>query len=285
MSSNSEKVREALERIDRGLEDISKNDEWGKFLRFQAAFHRYSARNAILIYTQRPDATYVKGYRAWNSLNRYVRRGARAIGIIAPCFKKKSDDEADGGEDQRMISGFRMARVFDISDTESFDGSDGGLPVLVRGLPGGSFSDRGLYGKLRALVERTCHVEETKEGPKGSFSLESGAISVCGRLEPRQKVKTLLHEYAHAMDYKRNPGGTLSRNRRELVAESVAYVVCSWLGIDTSEYSFGYLKTWDDGKDTLKTASDAIQKISMEIIAALEGTADGILSGTRDDAA
>ncbi len=287
MSSNSEKVKEAIERIDKGLENIATDEEWKKFLSFQSKFYRYSARNTMLIYSQRPDATFIKGYRAWTGLNRYVKKGSRSIGILAPCFRKKkamADDDAEG-EEKRVIGGFRIAHVFDIKDTESFDGNDADLPVLVRGLSGGSASSQGLYETLRRLVEKSCTVEETEGGPKGSYSVETGEIDVRSNMGSIQKVKTLLHEYAHAMDYKRNPGGTLSRNRRELVAESVAYVVCSWLGIDTSEYSFGYLKTWDDGKDTLKTASDAIQKISMEIIATLEGTADGIPSSTRDDAA
>lgn len=127
--SNQEKIKEALERIDTGLVTINSDEDWLKFLKFQSLFYNYSFGNTVLIYLQNPEATYVKGFKAWNKLGRYVRKGEKGIAILAPCFRKVTtfkepddktvyNDEAGEKEERRVIGGFRIAYVFDLAQTE-----------------------------------------------------------------------------------------------------------------------------------------------------------------------
>ena len=277
---NREKIREALDRIKAGLESIDTDEGWLEFLRFQSSFYNYSFRNTMLIFAQRPGATYVRGYRAWNEMGRHVRRGSRGIKILCPCiYRKKTGDvkpdTADGIEtdETSVLTGFRIGNVFDISDTE---GDDASLPVLVRGMSGGGYEEARLYEKIKTHVEKEYPVREesAQSAVKGTYHIERKEITVQSNLELKQKIKTLLHEYSHAVDYKLHPDEDIPRCRRELVAESSAFVVSSWLGIDTAEYSIPYIKTWQsDGTDMLNTA-DSIQKVAGSIIKGLDECVD-----------
>ena len=93
MAKNQEKIGEALKRIEAVLQNIQSDKDWIQFLTFQSRFYRYSAKNTLLIFSQNPEATYVKGYRAWNDLGRFVKKGAKGIAVLAPCFKKVEDEE------------------------------------------------------------------------------------------------------------------------------------------------------------------------------------------------
>lgn len=243
MSKNQDKIKAALERIDQGLATINTDKDWLQYLSFQSLFYNFSFGNTILIYMQNPNATYVKGYKAWNQLGRYVKKGSKGLAILAPCFKKtevfkepenKAEyHDAEGEKEiKRVISGFRIAYVYDIADT---DGSDEHIPVLVKGLAGNSEQEKEIYGRLLAVISREYTVKEVKgTASKGSYNLETKVISVRSDLEYLQKIKTLLHETAHAVDFSLHPEPDISRNRRELIAESVAFVVSLRLGLDTS---------------------------------------------------
>ena len=287
MANNQEKIQEALTRIDTALENINTDADWLGYLSFQSKFYDYSVGNILLIYFQNPQATFVKGYKAWNQLGRYVKKGAKGISILAPCIKKveefaEPDNKAEytrqKGEKitRKKLVGFKTTYVFDIADT---DGSDEHIPVLVRGLSGNSGEERQLYEKLKAVISTEHQVlEVTGTASKGSFNLETGDIRVRSDLEYLQKIKTILHEYGHAVDFKLHPDETIHRNRRELIAESVAYVVASHLGLDTSRYTTGYLRSWMTSKDELKTVADAVQKVSAEIIKKLAESSDSAFS-------
>ena len=92
MNKNQEKVKAALGRIEEGLATINTNEDWLNYLCFQSKFYNYSYANTILIYSQNPEASYVKGYKAWNQFGRYVKKGAKGLAILAPCFKKTDED-------------------------------------------------------------------------------------------------------------------------------------------------------------------------------------------------
>ena len=274
MTKNQEKIKDALERIDKALETIDTDEGWLKFLKFQSLFYHYSFCNTMLIYMQNPDATYVKGYKAWNKLGRHVRKGEKGIMIIAPCFNKveelnEPDNEAEYHDKEakkdvrHVLKGFKTTHVFDIGQTE---GDDQQLPVLVSGLSGCGKTELDIYKRLKAFIEKRHPVEETASGTKGAFNTETGIIYVRSDLDDIQKIKTLLHEFAHCVDFEMRPDKDISRNRRELVAESVAFIVSLHLGIDTSAYSMGYLKTWMVEKDEMKAVSEIIQKVSAYII-------------------
>lgn len=292
MNKNQEKIQAALERIENGLEAINTDEDWLGYLRFQSKFYNYSFRNTMLIFSQNPEASYVKGYRAWNDLGRYVKKGAKGLAILAPCFRKvedfkepenKSEYQDSEGEKvtKKAISGFRVVYVFDIADT---DGSEEYLPVLVKGLAGDSEQEKEIYERLKAFISMEHPVQEVMGATaKGSYHLETGVICVRADMEHLQKIKTLLHEYAHSLDFAMHPEEDISRNRRELVAESVAFVVSMRLGLDTSRYSVGYIKSWLRDKDELKVVADTIQKVAARIIHNLAGSSDSAFSGLQED--
>ena len=290
--SNADKIKTALEEIDTGLATINTNEDWIHFLSFQAQFYNYSFGNAMLIYIQRPDATYVKGYKAWNQIGRHVVKGAKGIGILCPCIRKievikepldtnvYNDKEAEK-EIKKVISGFRMGYVYDLSDTA---GDDSQLPVLVTGLLSSTDEEKALYESLISYVSKEYCVQECDCGSsKGSYNLETQVISINNKIEYRQKIKTLLHEYSHALDFKMHPDDDIPRNKRELIAESTAFVVCLRLGVDTSSYSFSYLKSWLKEPDELKEIADSVQKISYEIINGLAGSSDSAFLNLKEE--
>lgn len=125
--------------------------------------------------------------------------------------------------------------------------------------------------------------EVTGTASKGSYNLETGVICVRSDVEYLQKIKTILHEYAHSIDFAMHPGQDISRNRRELVAESVAFVVSLRLGLDTSRYSMGYIKSWLKDKDELKIVADAVQKVAARIINNLAESSDSAFSMMREE--
>lgn len=290
--SNADKIKTALEEIDTGLATINTNEDWIHFLSFQAQFYNYSFGNAMLIYMQRPDATYVKGYKAWNQIGRHVVKGAKGIGILCPCIRKievikepvdtnvYNDKEAEK-EIKKVITGFRMGYVYDLSDTA---GDDSQLPVLVTGLLSSTDEEKALYESLISYVSKEYCVQECDCGSsKGSYNLETHVISINNKIEYRQKIKTLLHEYSHALDFKMHPDDDIPRNKRELIAESTAFVVCLRLGVDTSSYSFSYLKSWLKEPDELKEIADSVQKISYEIINGLAGSSDSAFLNLKEE--
>ena len=291
-NKNQEKIQAALNRIEEGLDTINTDEDWLHFLAFQSLFYNYSFRNAMLIYLQNPEASYVKGFKAWNELGRYVKKGAKGLAILAPCYRKvedfkepenKSEYQDSEGEKviKRVISGFKVTYVFDIADT---DGSDEYLPVLVKGLAGNSEQEQEIYEKLKAFISTEHPVQEvTGTASKGSYNLATGVISVRSDVEYLQKIKTILHEFAHAIDFAMHPEEDISRNRRELIAESVAYVVSMRLGLDTSRYSVSYIKSWLKDKDELKIVADTVQKVAAKIINSLAESLDSAFSDLREE--
>lgn len=292
VNKNQEKIRAALTRIDDCLATINTNEDWLNYLCFQSKFYHYSFQNAMLIYSQNPEATFVKGYKSWNQLGRYVKKGATGISILAPIYKKVEEfkepenasvyqDKEAQKETKRVLAGFKVTYVFDISDTS---GSDEYIPVLVKGLAGNSEAEREIYEKLVAFISTEHQIKEvTGTASKGSYNLDTGIISIRGDLEYLQRIKTLLHEYAHALDFDMHPEEDVSRNRRELIAESVAFVVALRLGLDTSSYSMSYIKSWLKDTDELRIIADTVQKVSAKIINNLAESEDSAFSYLKEE--
>lgn len=291
---NQEKIKAAFEQIEKGIAAINTDNDWLQFLAFQSRFYNYSVGNAMLIYRQNPNASFVKGYRAWNDLARYVKKGSKGIAILAPCVRntKDEDDLADrtncmndsAEKNKKVIAGFRIAYVYDIADTA---GSDEFLPVLVKGISGNSDRERTIYEKLRDVISQEHLVlEVTGTVPKGSYNIETGFISINVDYDYLQRIKTLLHEYAHAVDFAMNPAENIKKNIRELIAESVAFVVMQYLGFDTSSYSIGYIKSWLKDAEELKNVAATVQKIACWIIDKLLEAMDEVESqeeSTKED--
>ena len=219
----------------------------------------------MLIYRQKPGATFVKGFKAWNQLGRYVKKGAKGIAILAPCIKK--------------VEVFKEPE--NRADT---DGSDGCLPVLVKGLSGDGEHVKEIYGKLKEFISTEHEVLEVEgTASKGSYNLETGVICVRSDVGHLQKIKTLIHEYAHSIDFAMHPEEDISRNKRELIAESTAFVVCERLGLDTSSYSMSYIKSWLKDKEELKAVAGSVQKVAARIIDSLAESGDSAFSYLKEE--
>ena len=281
--NNTDKIKTALTAIEQGLATINSDKDWIRYLTFCSSFYNYSYNNIFLIMMQRPDASFVAGYTTWRKMNRYVKKGEKGIGILCPCIRKVEvfkepdninvyhDKEAEK-EVKKVVSGFRIGYVFDLSQT---DGDDSMLPVLVTGLQGSSKQEQEVYEALLKYVSsKYCVQEVTGISAKGSYNLDTQVITVRSDLQYQQKLKSLLHELSHAIDFSMNPDLTIQRNKRELIAESCAFVVCLRLGIDTSSYSFSYLKSWLKDPKELGEIADCVQKISSKIINELAESGD-----------
>jgi hypothetical protein len=220
--------------------ELTSSAAWARWLQVSRRFHRYSFPNQILILSQRPDATWVAGYRAWVRLGRQVRQGERAIRILAPCLVVPEPAEGEGPPSPTLL-GFRVAHVFDLAQTAGEE-----LPQPVRTLTGPGSPDQ--LGKLaRHAVDLGFDLQfKALRGARhGDCSHALRRIRVSSELAPAHQLKTLAHELAHAILH--GPEFQGSRALAELEAESVAYVVCQALGVESRDYSFGYLATWSGG--------------------------------------
>lgn len=251
---------ELIEQLTRGIAKLTSSENWQHYLDCQSRFHRYSFGNVLLIATQRHEATRVAGFSAWRRMNRFVRKGERAIWILAPMIYKDAD------ETDRIIRGFKFVPVFDVAQT---DGEE--LPSICNRLVGDD--PQGHYASLLGVAHTAGFTVEDHEfdgSTNGDCSHNEQRIRVESRNTPAQRVKTLAHEIAHALLHET----VESRALAELEAESTAYVVCHALGIDTSEYSFGYVTTWAGGGDLailgIKASCERIQKAAATILRAFE---------------
>lgn len=231
---------ELLDQLAQGVLELTSAGSWTRWLRVSRRFHKYSFPNQVLILRQRPDATRVAGYRTWVSLGRQVRQGERAIRILAPWLAPQ--DSLEGQElASPVLLGFRIARVFDFSQTSGEE-----LPEPVKTLSGsGSAEDLAQLGERALCLGFQVQFTSLWGSRNGDCSHALRRIRVRSDLPAAHQIKTLAHELAHALLH--GPEFQGSRALAELEAESVAYLVCQELGVDSSEYSFGYLATWSGG--------------------------------------
>jgi antirestriction protein ArdC len=255
---------ELIAQLTEGISDLTTSDEWQRYLDFQGRFHRYSFGNVLLIAAQCHEATRVAGFNAWRKLNHFVRKGEKAIWILAPMVYRNAD--AEDGEDDRVIRGFKFVPVFDVAQT---DGEE--LSSICNRLDG--VDPDGLYAQLLTVAESigfTVEDHEIAVCTNGDCSHSEHRIRVETTNSPAQRVKTLAHEIAHALLHEKFDDRALA----ELEARSTAYVVCQALGLDTSDYSFGYVATWAGGGDQviaeIKASCEHIQKSASTILRAFE---------------
>lgn len=265
-----------LDQLRAGIEQLTSSEQWTRWLDVQRRFHHYSWGNCLLISLQRPDATYVAGYRRWQQLKRQVRKGEKGIAILAPIVNRvprsadRDDDAVEGEDVLHVVRAFRTAFVFDVTQT---DGEP--LPQIAQRLLGEDPADA--FYKLQAVAGALdFSVEVTPLGDSLNGDCHHGLrrIRVNADVSPKQGVKTLAHEIAHALLHgPSDVAADMPRALKELEAESVAYVVCSDLGIDSGEYSFGYVAGWAGGGDA---ASKAISASAQRIQQAAHGILDAL---------
>ena len=218
--------------------------QWRLFLNFRKKVHNYSFLNTLFIYWQRPNATLVMGFNQWNRIGRHVKKNEKGIAILAPMlYKVRPSDPSE--EVRTVLKGFKTAYVFDISQT---DGDESKIPVVSKGLD--IKIDELLYTKLKDAFGKYVEITENvgnNLGTKGYMLSSNGralSIAVNPNYSVSQKIKTLSHEMSHFFDSE-NPGfAHLSNQDKEFVAESSAYMFLDFLGIDVSDYSLPYIKSW-----------------------------------------
>lgn len=248
--------KEILNKIETGIKEVFTSEKYLNYLKFLSNFHSYSVNNSILIFSQNPEASIVAGFNKWKKLKRNVKKGEKSIKILAPLIKKIKNDE---DEEESVINGFRIVSVFDVSQTEGED-----LPTLCDELTEEVKEYETLFNKIKSITSLPIEFKPL-ENCKGYYSPDENKIAIKEGMSESQTIKTLVHELAHSILHKDTKK---SRATAEVEAESVAYVVCNQLGIDTSDYSFEYLATWSSGQDVkeLKGSLSIIQKTADKII-------------------
>lgn len=264
----SSRKEEALERLSNGIAQLTSSPAWSTWLRMQARFHQYSFSNSLLILLQRSSATRVAGFQTWRRLGRVVRRGELAIWILAPVTRRvAAESDAESSETtKRVVVTFRPVPVFDLDQTEGEP-----LPEVCSRLTGDD--PMGVYAGLVTVAESIGFTVEDHvfDGEtNGDWSQSLRRIRVEVNLAPAHPVKTLVHELGHALLHV----DIANRALKELEAESIAYVVCHAIGIESDDWSFGYVADWAGGGDqaiaAIKTAGARIQQTAEQILLGLD---------------
>lgn len=289
--AQEEKIKEITERLEKGIEDLFESENYKNYLATMSKFTSYSLNNTLLIAMQKADATTVAGYTTWKSLGRQVKKGEKAIQILAPIiYKKKREDEGEKNdkasarrdkplneETEKILVGFKVVNVFDISSTEGEP-----LPEIVHKLDGTVEGYSDFMKALREISPVPVILQTVEGSANGYYDLTNRYIAIDKDMSQTMHCKTGIHELAHAILHDRESGiekDTAPDNEsKEVQAESIAFTVCNYFGIDTAEYSFGYISGWSSGKDLkeLKESMEVIRKTAQTIIAGINEKLDGI---------
>ena len=289
--NSKDRLREITDSIEQGIKDLFESEKYKQYLRTMSRFHRYSVNNTLLIAMQRPDATHIAGFSNWrNQFGRHVRKGEKGIQIIAPTPYKKKIDAVKVDPDTKApildqngnavmeeieikIPMFRVVSVFDVSQTEGRP-----LPEIVSDLTG----DVQQYDTFMEALYRTSPVpvsiEPITPSTDGYFSLTEQSITIRAGMSEVQTVCAAVHEIAHAKLHNYAMTNTQSeqfketpkrdQRTKEVEAESIAYAVCQYYGIETAENSFGYIAGWSKGKELseLRASLETINQTASELI-------------------
>ena len=291
----AEKLKEITDRLEQGITELFESERYREYLRVMSKFHNYSFNNTLLIAMQKPDASLVAGFSAWkNNFGRNVMKGQKGIKIIAPSpYKVKQEMKKIDPHTQQPIIGkdgkpvteekeitipaYKVVSVFDVSQTEGKELPD----IAVDELTG----DVERYRDFFAALEKTSPVpigfEQIPGSSHGYYHLEDKRIAIQEGMSELQTLKTAIHEIAHAKlhdidlnapENEQQP--RVDRRTREVEAESVAYTVCQHYGLDTSDYSFGYVAGWSSGRELseLKSSLETIRSEAAEIINSIDET-------------
>ena len=289
----ADKLKEITDRLEQGIKELFDSDRYKEYLRVMSKFHNYSFNNTLLIAMQKPDASLVAGFQSWkNNFKRNVVKGEKGIKILAPSpFKIRQEMEKIDPETQKPVIGadgkpvkeekeitipaFKVVSVFDVSQTEGKELPDIAVDMLT--------GDVECFKDVFAALEKTSPVpigfEKIEGNSHGYYHLEEKRIAIDEGMSELQTIKTAIHEIAHAKLHDIDPNAPKEeqadrpdRRTREVQAESVAYAVCQHYGLDTSDYSFGYVAGWSSGRelDELKSSLETIRSTAAEIINSID---------------
>lgn len=250
--------------------ETGKSDKLVAYLKAMGRFHKYSIGNAMLINFQCPKATHVAGFRTWQKLGRYVKKGERGIAILAPIIRYKKalliNNEEDNSEqfEKETLIAFKTAYVFDIGQTN-------GKPLAefarVQGDPT-DYIDR----LKKYIAEQDIKVEYSNNIGLAEGVSYGGVIKIKDGLSAAETFSVLVHELAHEVLHKDDDRKLKSKKIKETQAEAVAFVVCQGIGLDVNTAGSDYIKLYDGDKKTLLQSLERIQRTAAEILAAV--TAD-----------
>ena len=263
-------IKEITEKLEQGVKDVFESNRYKEYLAFMSKFYNYSVNNIILIMLQKPDASLIAGYKAWQTkFHRQVRKGEKGITILAPLPHKITVEDDNGDEKEISWMSFRPVKVFDVSQTEGDD-----IPTYIESLSGDVDGYEELVSRLLSVSPVPISFEEVRGTAHGYYNRAERRIGVQTGMSERHTVKTIIHEISHAILHDKEDGKEKGAdgNTMEVQAESVAYTVCNMLGLDTSDYSFSYVAGWSDGKDVkeLTASMEVIRNTAKEIITQIQ---------------
>ena len=287
-SSNSEeKLKEVTDRLEQGITELFDSERYTDYLRVMSKFPQYSLRNTVLIAMQAPDASHIMGFEAWKdpAIGRHVKANEKGIRIIAPIKVKKQVEKIDPDtkqpvldkngkpvteETEIIIPKFKVVCVYDVAQTEGKE-----LPTLADELTGDVEQYKDFFAALEKTSPFPIAFEALGDGIKGRCNYEEQRIAINEGMSELQNIKTAIHEIAHATlhDTGIDDPERLDRRTREVQAESVAYTVCQHYGLDTSDYSFGYVAGWSSGRELaeLKGSLEIIHNAAAKLIETIDG--------------
>ena len=254
-----------------GIKEFLDSDKYKDYLTKMSQLNNYSNRNLRLILAQNPEARQVASFKQWKeNFGRHVKKGEKALRIFKPMTKIKKDENnqpiLDKNGKPETVTFFGLVPVFDVSQTEGKE-----MPKAAEVKEQLTDLDyANLYRALMAIAKEndvSVRFEEMENNKHGYYSVPENQIVLrSNEMNKAQIIKTFLHEMAHAeLHHADNPQKeNLTRSTAELQAESVAYVVSSYYGIDTSEYSFNYLSGWSADKETLADLEAQLDIVQQE---------------------
>ena len=292
------KAQEITDRLETGIKELFDSEKYVTWLNTMSKFHEYSLNNTILIAMQRPDATMVAGYTQWQKdFERNVNKGEKAIRILAwnPHKEKVERDKIDpethepvkdeNGNTVKEIAevqrpSYKVVNVFDVSQTEGKE-----IPTLATELQGNVRNFQDFFEALKRTCPVPIEFESINGSARGYFHQKDQRIAIQEGMSEIQTIKTAIHEMAHqklhsveqennqSYQSKKQEEKAQTRSEKEVEAESVAYTVCQHFGIDTSDYSFGYVAGWSQGKEMaeLKASLLTIRRAAASMIDDIEG--------------
>ena len=288
--TEKQKVQEITEKLEQGIKELFESEKYKTYLNTMSKFHNYSFNNTMLIAMQKPDATLVAGFKAWQkNFDRHVKKGEKGIRILAPApykIKEERDKidpvtqelllDKDGNpqkeEVEITIPAFRAVSVFDVAQTDGKPIPELAAKELLSDVEG--YQD--MIRAVEAISPVPIELEEIAGDSKGYYDRDSKRIAVQENMSESQTLKTMIHEVAHSKlhskEVEQDEQMRNDRNTKEVEAESIAYTVCQHFGVDTSDYSFGYIAGWSSGRDTkeLRASMDTIRRTASELITGIE---------------
>lgn len=287
-AERKQEMEDIAAKLEKGVAEVFNGENYKNYLKFCAKMPRYSINNQLLIMMQNPDATMCQSFSGWKEVGRNVKKGEKGIRILAPAPYNKEVERQKQDENGKpvfdangdpvtetatiKVRAFKVVSTFDIEQTE-------GEPVprlAVDELTGSVDGYETLMEAIKQAVDVPIGFEDITNGAKGYYSPSENRIAIKEGMSEAQTVKTALHEASHATlhskEAMKGANDDKSKNQKETEAESVAYVVCQHYGIDTSDYSLGYVATWASDKEVpeLKASLDTIRRAASELITKID---------------